>query len=351
MNFFAWPEISNFHNLRKYLKQYPENLDASGIIRYASKIKLDGTNGAVIISPVALNTSVEVFTQSRNKIITPSDDNMGFAKWVKSQEKAWARLAQDKVEMIIFGEFAGLGIQKNVAISNISKKIFAVFCVLFRDPITGDTSLYTEPREIENLVFDIPDVYVLPWFKKSDEYNEVFTTTINWSVTSEELQPELNRINTAVLEVEECDPWVKNTFQVQGIGEGLVFYPIGKDVLSWQKFSSWLFKAKGEKHKTVKQSAPVQVDAEVVSSAKEFADLVLTEARLEQGALTVKRNDIIDSSCYDTANIGKFLSWIATDVKKETTAELEASKLTWDQVGKVVANQARRWYLTKNKAL
>lgn len=350
MSFFAWPEIGNFHTLRKYLKQYPESLNGYGKVRYLAKVKLDGTNAAVIISP---NSSVnpiaapkaEVLAQSRTKIITPSDDNMGFARWVKSQEEAWSKLAQKDVELIIFGEWAGIGIQKNVAISQISSKIFAVFCLIFKDHKTGNVWLESDPASIKKMVYGVPNVYVLPWFKQGEEN---FTTTIDWLGTPEQLQPELDRINTAVLEVENCDPWVKENFQVEGIGEGLVFYPLVGDVPNmWQTFSDWLFKAKGEKHKTVKQSAPAQLDPETASSVKGFADLVLTEARLEQGAKAVS-GDVVT---YDMKLIGKFLDWVSKDVKKETTAELEASKLTWEQVNKVVANQARQWYLAKSKAL
>lgn len=357
MSFLAWPEIGNFHNLRKYLKQYPESLEGYGKVRYLTKVKLDGTNAAVIISPNASTNPVaapraEVLAQSRTKIITPSDDNMGFARWVKSQEDAWSRLALDDREVIVFGEWAGSGIQKNVAVSQISKKIFAVFCVLLRSPDTGEiVSVKTDPREIESFVFDVPNVYILPWFKKSDEHGEIFTTTINWLGNAEELQPELDRINAAVLEVEECDPWVKTNFQVEGVGEGLVFYPIGNAVEAWDKFSGWLFKAKGEKHKTVKQSAPAQANPEIANSVKEFADLVLTEARLEQGAQAVKNSSVADAPLYDMSNVGRFLTWVLTDVKKETTAELEASKLTWEQVTKAITNQARQWYLAKSKTL
>jgi len=346
MNFFPWPEISNFHNLRKYLKQYPESLDGYSKIRYLAKVKLDGTNAAVIISPKA-----EVFAQSRSKIIHPSDDNMGFAKWVESQEKYWKKLSFDDKDLIIFGEWAGIGIQKNVAISQISKKIFAVFCIVFRHA-DGKITLETDPDLIKEIVSFIPDVYVLPWFSQKDEK---FNVTIDWNASAEKLQLELDRINAAVLEVEDCDPWVRDNFKVEGIGEGLVFYPIGTDAESWDKFSIWLFKAKGEKHKTVKQSAPAQANAEVVNSVKEYADLVLTEARLEQGASEVWKTLAVagqmPENMYlaDSRLIGKFLKWIEADLKKETKAELDVSSLTWDKVNKLVMSQAREWYLNKIK--
>lgn len=351
MSFFPWPDITSFHNLRKYLKQYPESLEGFSKVGYLAKVKLDGTNAAVIVS-----SDGKVSAQSRGKIIDPHDDNMGFAKWVKSQEEAWSKLAfkATNTDLIIFGEWVGRGIQKNVAVSQISTKVFAVFCLIFRNPKTGEVTFEVTPHSIRELVHDVPDVHILPWFEQN---HELFTVTIDWTASAETLESELNRINEAVLEVENCDPWVKENFQVEGIGEGLVFYPFVNDQ-SWEKFSTWLFKAKGEKHKTIKHSAPAQINAEVVSSVKEFAELVLTEARLEQGAVAVWKTLPVAIPLPDQVNystdlklIGNFIKWIEADVKKETTAELEASGLTWEQVGRAVTDQARKWYLAKHKEL
>ncbi len=349
MNFLPWPEIGNFHNLRKYLKQFPEVLEGYGKVRYFAKVKLDGTNAAVVVTP-----NKEIGAQSRSKIITPNDDNMGFARWVDSQKSYWEKLSCDD-DLIIFGEWSGKGIQKNVAVSQISKKIFVVFSIVYRD-INNNINCVFDPEEIKKVLGDIPDVYILPWFSQKEEN---FSTTVDWLGTAEDLQPELDRINQAVLDVETCDPWVKENFGIEGIGEGLVFYPLGSFIDSWTKFSTFLFKAKGEKHKTVKQSAPAQANAEITNSANEFADLVLTEARLEQGARevwytysqTLPENWLLPSIGFDLKLIGKFLKWIEADVKKETSAELAVSQLTWEQVSKNVTNQARQWYLEKNKVL
>lgn len=350
MNFLPWPDIGNFHNLRRTIKQYPESLEGYSKIRYLAKIKLDGTNAAVVVTP-----NGDIYAQSRAKVITTGDDNMGFARWTESQKNAWSKLSLAGQDLIIFGEWSGQGIQKNVAVSKISKKIFAVFCVVFRNSSGEVTGYETDPETIRKLVRDVPDVYVLPWFGVQ---GQSFDVTIDWLATAETLQPELDRINQIVLEVEACDPWIKENFEVEGIGEGLVFYPLGSDADQWNKFSSWLFKAKGEKHKTVKQLAPVQVDPEVASSAKEFANLVLTEARLEQGAQVVWKTSpnaslLPESVVYstDTKLMGAFIKWIENDVKKETVAELEASNLNWEQVGKTVTSQARQWYLAKTKTL
>jgi hypothetical protein len=69
--------------------------------------------------------------------------------------------------------------------------------------------------------------------------------------------------------------------------------------------------------------------------------MVLTEARLEQGA----------GGVYEMKSVAKFLAWISADVQKETQDELDASGLTWDQVSKAVTNKARAWYLVQAKKL
>lgn len=343
MSFFAWPEIGNFHTLRKYIKSAPELLGEQGSkVTYRCKVKLHGTNAAV---QVCADGTVKA--QSRTNIIDSKTDNCGFARWVESQEAEWSKLRREGQDLIFFGEWCGSGIQKGAAVSDIGKKVFAIFALVVRKGEVVE-SFVTEPSGIWYYLkdrtykpFPLKDVYVLEWYGDSVESTEYL---VDWSASAEDLQPVLTKINAAVEVVEKCDPWVKETFGVEGIGEGLVFYPYGLD---YTNFTNLVFKAKGEQHKVVNTKAPAQADAEVVNSAKEFANLVLTEARLDQGARAVGG----DTPTYDMKVIGKFLDWVSKDVKKETAAELEASKLTWEQVSKVVTTQARQWYLAKSKAL
>lgn len=90
--------------------------------------KIDGTNGCVIVQRVSLvdlavapkdtavvmHSSLEfgywVKAQSRSRIITPGNDNFGFAEWVYTN--AWA-LAHYLDQGYHYGEWFGEGIQKN----------------------------------------------------------------------------------------------------------------------------------------------------------------------------------------------------------------------------------------------
>lgn len=328
-----WPDIESFHNIRKYTKAYPELLNGNSKVEYKSKIKLHGSNAAIRIFSTG-----EVVVQSRTTIITPTSDNVGFAKWVENNQKIWSELRfnftnKPNDSVIIFGEFCGKGIQAGAAITKLQNRIFAVFAVQI---LPGD-ELIVEPKEIAELLPTIHDVYVIPWEEQS-----VF---VDWSESAEELQKPVQTINEMVEIVEKCDPFVKTNFGIEGIGEGLVFYPVSHPGI--KSFGELCFKAKGEAHKVVKMEKSAQVNPASAANATAFANLVLTEARLEQGARSLNENAEL---LFDMKNVGKFIGWINKDVVKECAAELEASGLTWDkQVQKQVGDLARTWFMDKTK--
>lgn len=71
--------------------------------KYHFTEKIDGTNACLVINPDG-----SYFCQSRTKIITPEDDNYGFARWCKANEKELALLGEGRW----YGEWWGLGIQR-----------------------------------------------------------------------------------------------------------------------------------------------------------------------------------------------------------------------------------------------
>jgi hypothetical protein len=78
--------------------------------------KIDGTNAAIIVGP-----NGEVSAQSRKRIITPAEDNFGFAAWV--HENA-GYLADQLGEGYHYGEWWGAGIQRRYG---MDKKVFSLF--------------------------------------------------------------------------------------------------------------------------------------------------------------------------------------------------------------------------------
>lgn len=322
MTFYKWPDIEGFHNVRKATQKYPELCGPSPVVTYQSKVKLHGTNAAV-----QCHADGTVVAQSRSGVITPENDNMGFARWVAENAEHWG----NRSGLVFFGEWCGPGIQKGVAISQVPAKTFAVFAAM---SIPDEALLITEPNDLIHFVPQIPNVHVLPW--------SGVTVQIDWTWSTEELQAKADHINEHVEKIEACDPWVKAIFGVEGTGEGLVFYPTSSHK-GRTNFSNLSFKAKGEAHRVVKQPKAATVDPQVAQSIDDFVSLVLTEARLEQGAGVVNG----DSGEFDKRRTGDFVRWILADLVKETQDELEAAGLTMAQVQKSLSSRASRWYITK----
>ena len=65
--------------------------------------KIDGTNAQLLITE-----DNEILVGSRNRWITPSDDNFGFAKWVEENKQELLKLGKGRH----FGEWWGNGIQR-----------------------------------------------------------------------------------------------------------------------------------------------------------------------------------------------------------------------------------------------
>jgi hypothetical protein len=81
--------------------------------------KIDGTNGQIVVFE-----SGEIRAGSRNKWITPTDDNTGFAKWVEANKEELLKLGPGRH----FGEWWGGGIQRGYGLQKGEKK-FSLFNV------------------------------------------------------------------------------------------------------------------------------------------------------------------------------------------------------------------------------
>lgn len=329
MTFYPWTEIEQFHNIRKYFLAYPEvfaNLQKP--TPYKSKVKLHGTNAAIQV-----NVDGDIVVQSRSGIITSKNDNVGFAKWVEDNKSAWLNIPL-KEPVIFFGEWFGPGVQTGVACSDIKTKSFAIFAaMLLSDKYKEDDNTFIiDPKALEECVGKIDNVYVLPYYSEIE---------IDWSASDEELQNKVDEINKQVQEVEKCDPWVKETFGVEGVGEGLVFSP---DLPYYSNYKNFVFKAKGSEHRVIKAKAAAQVNPNVSANVEAFVAMFCTEARLQQGAKAVSNGEM-----FNNRFIGPFVKWMSEDIKKESKHELEVSNLKWEQVSKQVETKSRTWYIEQVK--
>jgi len=345
MALMAWTEIEGFSNIRKYTLAHPEILNGQSKVTYKAKCKLHGQNHAVQV-----HEGGSVIAQSRTTELSITKDNEGFAKWVDANDNYWSCINGNTIipgsgGWIVYGEYVGPGIQRGVALAELPKKVFAVFAAR---PLDGNDALMVHPDLLRQLVHGVPDTYVIDWYQ--DLMEETLLTVrfeIDWSMPDGPLSLITSQINEMVANVEKEDPWVKVNFGIVGTGEGLVFYPVSEEHTGYANFCNLTFKAKGEAHKNIKTAKPAQVNPEAAANVDAFVSMVLTEARLNQGAQAVQVKD--SSTLFEPKQTGEFVKWISIDVQKEAQDELEASQLEWKQVQKSLTEKARQWYLGKAK--
>lgn len=330
----SWSSIELLHNVVKtltHLASLPPELGPSPLpkVTYKAKVKLHGTNCGVQVHADGL------VMQSRETVLTPEADYKGFAKWVASQDAYFRSLPKG---ITVFGEWCGPGVEGGMAVSSLGEKQFCVFGVQVG---TGESArVVYEPTYILSLLSKtVPfpkNLHVLPW--------QNFCVVIDFADPAS-LEAAAGILNDTVRAVEAEDPWVKATFSVSGLGEGIVLYPVaveGREVpVEPEALAHLMFKAKGAKHRTAGTKEAVQVAPEVVSSVAGFVDLMVTEARLAQG---------LSVACGGERNprlTREFLAWVGADVQKESADELEASGLAWAQVQAAVQARAREWFLKK----
>lgn len=82
---------------------------------YVVTEKLDGTNACIVIDEEG-----NIGAQSRKRLITPDDDNFGFAAWVQANKETLLKLGRGHH----FGEWWGEGIQRRYGLDN---KRFSLF--------------------------------------------------------------------------------------------------------------------------------------------------------------------------------------------------------------------------------
>lgn len=116
--FQAWPKIPRVENRKEFYTEKIDGTNACIIIDYSGNIKdgciyKDDLNG----TDIGIRA---IYTQSRTRLITPEDDNFGFAKWVKENAEELIKLG----EGYHYGEWWGKGIQRGYGLDN---RVFSLF--------------------------------------------------------------------------------------------------------------------------------------------------------------------------------------------------------------------------------
>ena len=324
--FVKFPSIEKFSDVNAHVKRHFDVENRPKVL-YRGKVKLHGTAAGLRVT-----TDGAIAAQKRTSDVTPQNDNAGFANWVEIIKSGLPVLDFDYV---LFGEWAGPGVQKKVAVSLLNEKKFFVFGMLNIE--TGYIAI--DPDQIrEWLGTDVLPFEILPWADDT-------TVEIDFRLQSS-MEAATKKISAWVDACDKVDPYIKARYGIEGIGEGYVFTPV-VDAMPFTDYSNYLFKAKGESHAGVQgDKAKIEIDPAVLAGAEAFATQFVTEARCVQGLTEACSGEA------STKNIGPFMAWLGADVKKESVNELEASGLEWKQVSKAVNQRARDWFVLEiEKAL
>lgn len=297
-------------------------------IKYRGSAKGHGTNASVVLD----TETNELTYQSRERVLSLTQDNAGFMLWAMSKEAIFrdifSSLPKAK-KVIIYGEWAGQGIQKGVAISQVPK-FFAIFAIKLRNSDEDSRWL-----DIEHYGF---------LTRPEDRIFNVFEFG-KWEIEIDFNVPSLvqNDLIRMTEEVEaECP--IGKYFGVSGIGEGIVFTPDPSETQWWALGSRAWHKTKGALHSVSKVKTLVPVDVEAVKALSEFIESVVTEARLEQGIQNLVNEQLLP---LEMTSLGPFLRWVYNDIMKEEMDIIVASQFDPKKLGSPIANKARPWYINR----
>jgi len=233
-------------------------------VPYQAFVKLHGTNAAIKYTP-----DMPLTFQSRNRIITPEHDNLGFAA---AHAGMTLNLGHDS--LVIYGEWVGPDIQNGVGISKLPERKFYPFAV----KNLRKMEFVKDPAEDLHLPFplDLLDPY------------HVFAPG------------GFSGLEEMVAEIDACCPVAGS-----GHGEGLVLRPFGEN--EWN-FDFW-FKAKGASHQKGAKTKVRVPKAHIDGSW--FVEQITK--RHSQGLEYLREMEIpIDRSA--TAH---FIKWVLADIEAE----------------------------------
>lgn len=292
---------------------------------FKGTVKLHGTNAGVSFYKGS------IWAQSRTRVIKIVDslldieDNYNFGSFVQDKKDIFLSLftqvknaysISDDSVISIYGEWAGKGILGSTAISNLERSLY-----IFGLRVTDVDQDFSDPRSQDvgwlspEYIQEIPDHRIYNISNKN-----VHTVSINFNSPSEALK----EIEQKVDEVATKCP-IAAGLGVEGAGEGIVYSCIYKGSL-------YLFKAKSPKFAETKTKTAVPICYEKVESQREFADKVVTQARVEHAIV-----EVFGSSPLDRNKTGDIIRWILQDIAKEEQGILQESGLTLKECSSAIA--------------
>lgn len=301
------------------------------VLTFRATVKVHGTNGGLV-----KYEDGSIKFQSRERELTPEDDNMGFAAFMSKigtstlDEMLFkpleSKLSESgvKVEypLAIFGEFAGTGVTKKVSVSKLPV-FFMVFSAHHGELV----------ENTKNWVSDD----ILGTVKLADRriFNALDFPVLKIDIDFKNPKPALELAEQETAKIDKVCP-VGLVLGKEGTGEGLVWVCITP---GYENNRYW-FKTKGDSHKQNKTRSETDTSDESYSAVKALVEEYLTESRLERGIAHLHEKGI----SLTQANTGQFVQFVCSDIVKDSQAALTASNIDEKAVFKTASKPCAQWY-------
>jgi len=321
MKHIKYPKIRQFKDAIKRVKSMAEfiGLDEDKnpiydadlkkpVIKFTGAVKLHGTNAGIQYDC----RSGELVAQSRSQLVR--DGHFGFAQWVASNRAELTTIFQNieapegTNSIIMFGEWAGRGIQKGVGVTNIDPAFF-LFDIAYKSD-DEEELLWCDKPLIESHFFHT--ISIFPTYEVMVDFND-----------PAKARDEMEKMVEAV--EKECP--VAKMLGHTGIGEGIVF-------TGQYKNERIQFKVKGDAHKVVGSKEKIAITEEDLNDIKELVAYTVTENRVKQGVQEACNGEL------DKRHTGALLRWVVKDIQSEEQDAID--KLGVDGYTKYLSDAARK---------
>ncbi len=333
--FFPFPKIHGLdHVIENVEYKHNRSIEDGDEVEYPKisfigRVKIHGTNGAMIMNPDG-----QIYCQGRNRIIEGEDDFKFYSFCQNNKFKTLFEQVKDiyfneggeedidSSHIVLYGEYAGKGIQSKVGVASLDKFfiIFAIRLVFPEDKSKNVWLNLEDYKEVEMPKERIFNIANFPTYKVTIDFADP-------EASKQTLKDLTNKV------AEECP--VAKHLGIKGRGEGLVWAALGTD-----NYFSNVFKTKHDSFLATRRDN-VPLSAQVVESIKKFVDMTVTENRLNQG-LEFLREGKLDVSF---RNMRAFLNWVVDDILVEEESTIEKSKLDECNVKKKIIEKAKSWFV------
>ncbi len=287
---------------------------------FTGTAKLHGTNAAV-----GYNDG-EIWFQSKSQKV--GDAHYGFTQLPPEDITNLIASVKESYNLpynshfVVYGEWAGEGIQKTCAISKMPKRFYVFHVVLIVNHIPVDLCLSELMLESTMFISDVSSYWQI-------------VQNVDFSKPHSEI---LAQLMPLVKEIEKQCP-VAAAYDVKGICEGIVF--VGS--VNGHRI---VFKLKGDLHKVAKKEK-IEIDPVKRANIDNFADNFVTPERIKQAvfALDISKSfGITNGENISKKDTGAIVKWVKDDIMEEESETLAELGLVWGDVTASVSKLAAKTF-------